>query len=89
MRETNGVICYVGNTGGGGGRYCHEELGPGEERERKAGVVGDSSEEMEEGNFFQVLFSSLLEIAAVASRTAYLCYNSAQSIVFEDHRPYV
>ncbi len=60
------------------------------EREGKAGVVGDSSaEEMEEGNFFQILFLSLFEIAVVASRTAYLCYNSAQSVVCEDHRPCV
>ena len=42
MRECGkrtGLYMFCGkHKGGGWGRYCHEELGPGEGRERKAGV---------------------------------------------------
>ncbi len=63
----------MGNTREGvGGDIATKNWGQ-EKGERGRQEFGDSSEEMEEGNFFQILFLSLLEITVVASRTAYLC----------------
>ena len=74
-------------------RYCHEELGPGEERERKAGVVGDSSEGDGRGILFSDPIFVVVGYCGGSQQNSLFVYrcpqsdNSGQSVVCEDHRP--